>query len=45
MAQALNDAMRLWLAREKRRAGKADPLAKHLVPPTAREIAARKGTR
>jgi hypothetical protein len=42
IAQALNDAMRLWLAREKRRRGKGDPLAKHLAPSTAREIASRK---
>jgi hypothetical protein len=42
MARALNDAMRLWLAREKRRWGKGDPLTKHLAPPTAREIAAQK---
>jgi hypothetical protein len=37
MAKALNDAMRLWLAHEKR-----DPLAKHLGPPAAREFAAQR---
>jgi hypothetical protein len=37
MAQALNDAMRLWLAREKRKAAKPTPLAEHLYPSAARE--------
>ena len=42
MAKALNDAMRLWLVREKRKAAKCDPLAKHLAPPAAREFAAQR---
>ena len=40
LAQAVEAALRLWLARDRRKAG-TDPLAKHLGPPTAREIAAR----
>jgi hypothetical protein len=39
---AVEAGLRWWLAREKRRAGKADKLAKHLTPPTGREIAARR---
>jgi hypothetical protein len=35
-AAAVEEGLRLWLAREKRNRGKA-----HLYPPTAREIAAR----
>ena len=38
---AVEEAIRLWLAREKRKLAKPDPLAKHLYPPTAREIAER----
>ena len=39
---AVEEGLRLWLARTKRKAkAGADPLAKHLAPPTAREIAAR----
>jgi hypothetical protein len=39
--RAVEDGLRLWLARQKRRQrGKVDPLAKHLAPPTAREITA-----
>jgi hypothetical protein len=38
---AVEEGPRLWLARVKRQKAKADPLAKHLAPPTAREIAAR----
>ena len=38
---AVEEGLRLWLARIKRKA-KTDPPAKHLAPPTAREIAARK---
>jgi hypothetical protein len=30
-----------WITSERRKAAKPDPLAKHLAPPTAREIAAR----
>jgi hypothetical protein len=39
VTQAVHEGLLWWLAREKRKAAKADPLAK---PPTAREIAARK---
>jgi hypothetical protein len=39
---AIEEGMRLWLARERRKAAKADPLARHLAPPTAHELAARK---
>jgi hypothetical protein len=39
---AVEEAIRLWLARRKRQAGK-DPLAQHLAPPSRRETAARKG--
>ncbi len=47
--QTKNRGQRLTLtvgrpaARAKRKAAKGDPLARHLAPPTAREIAARKG--
>jgi hypothetical protein len=37
----VEDGLRAWLKRQKRKAGKADPLAQHLAPPTRREIAAR----
>jgi hypothetical protein len=37
---AVEEGLRLWLARQKRRAGK-DSLARHLAPPTRREVAAR----
>jgi hypothetical protein len=30
---AVEDGIRLWLAREKRKAAKADPLARHLAQP------------
>jgi hypothetical protein len=43
MSRTVEDALHLWLAREKRKAAKPGPLAKHLAPATAREIAARKG--
>ena len=43
MTAAVEEGLRLWLAREKRKAAKPDPSAKHLWPPSAREIAARKG--
>ena len=39
--RAVEQAIEAWLKRAERQA-KADPLAKHLAPPTAREIAARK---
>jgi hypothetical protein len=39
---AVDEGIRWWIAREKRKAAKTDPLAKHLYPPTAREIAARR---
>ena len=32
----------MWLAYERRKAAKVETLAKHLAPPTAREIVARK---
>jgi hypothetical protein len=38
--RAVEEGLRLWLARQKRRRGKGDPLA--VAPPTAREIAAQK---
>jgi hypothetical protein len=42
-SMAVEQALTAWLARERRKAAKArpDPLARHLAPPTAREIAAR----
>jgi post-segregation antitoxin (ccd killing protein) len=42
-SRTVEDALRLWLARERRKAAKAgaDPLARHLAPRTAREIASR----
>jgi hypothetical protein len=40
VTKAVEGGLRLWLARERRKPG-ADPLARHLAPPTAREIAAR----
>jgi Arc/MetJ-type ribon-helix-helix transcriptional regulator len=39
---AVAEGLRLWLARDKRQKPKGDPLARHLYPPAAREIAARK---
>lgn len=39
----VEDGLRTWLAREKRRQPKPDPLARHLYPTTARETAARTG--
>jgi hypothetical protein len=41
MTAAVEEGLRLWLARERRKDAKPDPLARHLIPPTAREIAAR----
>jgi hypothetical protein len=41
LTAAVEQGLRLWLARERRKEAKADPLARHLSPPTAREIAAR----
>jgi hypothetical protein len=40
---AVEEGLRWWITKQKRRPGKTDPLARHLVPPTARELAARKG--
>ena len=37
---AVTEGLRWWVARQKRRRGKGDPLA--VAPPTAREIAGRK---
>jgi hypothetical protein len=43
---AVEEGLRLWLARHKRRErGKPAPLAKHPAVPTAREITARKSQR
>ena len=42
VTRAIEEGLDLWLARERRRQGKADPLARHLVPPTARELTARR---
>ena len=42
LAQTLEDAMRLWLAREKRKAAKPDLPAKHLAPPATREFTAQR---
>jgi hypothetical protein len=42
LTRAIEEGLDLWLAREKRRRKiGADPLTRHLMPPTAREIAAR----
>jgi hypothetical protein len=38
--RAVEQAIEAWLKRTERKA-RTDPLAKHLAPPTAREIAAR----
>ena len=46
LTRAIGEGLDLWLAREKRRkATKGDPLARYLNPPSAREIAARRGTK
>ena len=37
---AVEEGLRLWLAYERRKAAKVEALARHLAPPTAREIAA-----
>jgi hypothetical protein len=37
----VEEGLRLWLDRERRKDAKSDPLAKHLAPPTRLEIAAR----
>ena len=42
VSQAVERALMAWVRSERRKAAKADPLARHLAPPTAREIAARK---
>ena len=39
---AVEEGLRLWLAYERRKASKVAALARHLGPPTTREIAARK---
>ena len=43
MTKAVDEGLRWWLSRERRKAAKAgaDPLARHLAPPTAREITSR----
>ena len=41
MTAAVEEGLRLWLARERRKDAKPDPLARHLALQTAREIAAR----
>ena len=43
VTRAVEEGLRWWLARERRKAAKAgaDPLARQLAPPTAREIASR----
>jgi hypothetical protein len=41
LSEAIVAAIADWLRRARRKATKPDPLAKHLAPPTAREIAAR----
>ena len=41
MTAAVEEGLRLWLARERRKDAKADPLAKHLAPPTGPEMAER----
>ena len=38
LTDAVEEGLMLWLKQKRR---KADPLAKHLAPPTSREIAAR----
>ena len=42
LTRAVEEGLRWWLAREKRKAAKPDPLAKRLAPPTARERAVRR---
>jgi hypothetical protein len=42
LTDAIEEGLALWLARQKRKAAKPDRLAKHLAPPTAREIEARR---
>jgi hypothetical protein len=43
MTAAVEEGLRLWLAREQRKAkAKPAPLARHLALPTAREITARR---
>jgi hypothetical protein len=37
---AVEQGLRLWAERERRKAAKPDRLAEHLYPPSAREIAA-----
>jgi hypothetical protein len=42
LTRAVEEGLRWWLARDRRQTKTgADPLARHLAPPTAREIAAR----
>ena len=41
VSQAVERALVAWIRSERRKAAKPDPLAKHLTPQTAREIAAR----
>ena len=40
-SEAIVTAIAEWLARQRRKAAKADPLAKHLAPPSPRERAIR----
>jgi hypothetical protein len=44
LTRAIEEGLDLWLARERRKAAKggADPLTRHLMPPTARELDARR---
>jgi hypothetical protein len=40
VTKAVEEGLRWWLARERRKAkADGDPLARHLAPPTEREIA------
>jgi hypothetical protein len=43
VTRTVEEGLRWWLSRERRKAAKAgaDHLARHLAPPTAREIASR----
>jgi hypothetical protein len=43
VTKTVEEGLRWWLARERRKAAKAgaDPLARHLAPATARKIASR----
>jgi post-segregation antitoxin (ccd killing protein) len=41
MSRTVEEALRLWLAYERRKAAKVEALAKHIAPASARDVAAR----